>query len=429
MSQMNQPLIHPSNELEIVAAEEHAMSKLLDLAIQPDGMGIYLQKGIEMMIELIPYLQIWPSGCIFLTEVNEFEHQLKLVAQYNLSPQLQEHCRQVQFGDCVCGSAALDQEIKFASCLSDRPEGMHSGTHVYGNIALPIMAENSVAGVILLCLPQGHEKTEREVSFLKRVAKVFGLGISNRNVMKALRKANEKAQQSNNARIEFLNKVSHELRTPLNGIIGLTQALECTDLDDEQEEIIDTLLINGKSLLALINDILGYSDISSGRLKAENSDFSLKDIFNGVKSHIADKNEGKNHILNITIEQSFPDLLNGAPRSLEKVLVNLVNNSIKFSNQADPINITVSVREKHKESLTALFSVEDSGIGMTPEVQSRLFKQFDQADNSTRRRYGGLGIGLVVCKELVRMMGGEIWVKSKPGHGSTFFFTVELKTE
>lgn len=425
---MNQPYIDQTSTLENVAAEEHAMSRLLELAIQPDSMENYLQQGIEMMIDLVPYLKLLPRGGIFLTVEDESRNHLQLVANYNLSSALRSRCAEVEFGHCLCGRAALEKEIVFASCVDERHDVGYDGMQSHGHYIVPILVENNVLGIIMLYLPDGYEKTKREVAFLKRVARVFGLGISNRYMLKDIRASKVKAEEGNIAKIEFLNKVSHELRTPLNGVIGLTQALECTDLDEEQEEIVSALLQNGKSLLELINDVLGYSDINSGRLKAGNSSFSLKDVFNNVENQIVKKIESKSQdqILSIHIDKTIPRILIGDSKLLEKVLINLANNAIKFSDEGSEIKISVSVDDKNEDALVALFAVKDSGIGMSTEEQSRLFQQFDQVDNSTRRRYGGLGIGLVICKELVKLMGGEIWVDSTPGQGSTFYFTVQL---
>ena len=256
---------------------------------------------------------------------------------------------------------------------------------------------------------------------------MFALGISNRYILKELHEAREKAEQGNTVKNEFMNKVSHELRTPLNGIIGLTQALECTDPDEEQAEIINALLISGKSLLALINDVLGYSDLNSGRFKTTVSQFTLKDVFNSVENQIVNKVENKNQVLSIDIDSAIPQILTGDPKLLEKVLINLVNNAIKFSQQENDVNVSAYAKEMDKDEVVLLFKVQDSGIGMTAEEQSQLFQQFDQVDNSTRRPFSGLGIGLVICKELVKLMDGEIWVESTLGVGSTFYFTIKFK--
>ncbi|MDR1489711.1 MAG: response regulator [Desulfovibrio sp.] len=243
------------------------------------------------------------------------------------------------------------------------------------------------------------------------------------------------ADAANRAKSEFLANMSHEIRTPMNAIIGMAYLAMKTGLNERQADYVNKVYVASNTLLGIINDILDFSKIEAGKLNIEKAPFLLDEVFSTTSTLVAQKADEKGLELIFRIAGDVPQGLMGDSTRLGQVLVNIIGNAIKFTDKgeitvscslAQPAPDTAGLRESGEDTAEILFSIKDTGIGMTREQRSKLFNPFTQADSSTTRLYGGTGLGLTITKRIIQMMGGDIWIDSEPGQGTTVNFTVRL---
>ncbi|HEX7054786.1 MAG TPA: ATP-binding protein, partial [Burkholderiales bacterium] len=246
-----------------------------------------------------------------------------------------------------------------------------------------------------------------------------------RSLVTKLFDAIARAEAANQAKRRFISVVSHEMRTPLNAIIGMSDLLRDTNLTREQADMLQTLRSSSRIMLGLVDDVLDFSKIEAGKVVVEKRDFDLHALVNSTSRILASQASAKGIDFIVSIMPEVPPAVRGDPHYLRQVLINLAGNAIKFTERGS-VTVHVSAQQETPAAVRVKVSIRDTGIGIPPEAQSRIFDSFTQADQSTTRRFGGTGLGTTIAKQLVGLMGGKIGLESAVGLGTTFWFEVEL---
>ena len=367
------------------------------------------------------------KGGVFLKAENEdFLELFALEGQF--SEEFIRKEQRVALGACLCGRAAISGKMIISDdCFCD-PDHEHQfiGMKAHGHYIVPLVFNDDILGILFLYTSPYPARNEERINIFTQVGEMMAIALLREKAQVSLTLAHETALQAAKDKSEFLANMSHEIRTPMNGVLGMLGILKDTEMTNEQHDMVETTANSANSLLIILNDILNFSKLEAGKVELEINEFDLPNLVEDICSLMALGKGNKKIEINCFLATTLQSYWLGDEVRIRQILTNLLGNSIKFTHIGEvSVNVKI-VKNKNQES-EIRFEIQDTGIGINPDIQKHLFQPFSQADSSTARHFGGTGLGLSICKDLVELMGGNIGVESELGKGALFWFTLPLK--
>jgi two-component system sensor histidine kinase/response regulator len=382
------------DEAMVLTEETLGVDRSAILELQPDRKAFLLRAGVG-----------WDEGAVGSATIDVSRQSLAGYALSSKAPVVVPDFRsETRFGR----AALLD------------------GEDVASALAMRVSYDEMPWGVLAVQSRVAREFTRDDINFVQAVAHIVAETVARHSFERELSTARDAALQSAQAKSAFLAAMSHEIRTPLNSIVGLIGLLLDTGITAEQRDFMQNILTSSDALLSIINNVLDFSRLSAGKASLEEIEFEPRTVTESTADMVAEAAQRKGLELAVSIDEKVPRMLRGDPARLRQILINLLSNAVKFTERGEVV-VRVTLESEPENSAHLRFSVTDTGIGITEEVQRRLFRPFAQADTSTTRKYGGTGLGLAIAAQLSEQMGGKIGVNSRPGQGSTFWFTATFE--
>ena len=390
-----------------------------------------LRSALKVLLELDD-LRLENKAGMFLKPEHGNHLELQITVG-EFSNEFMEKERCIEIGDCLCGRVLQTGELRVSDdCFRD-PDHEHSfeGMTTHGHYIVPVTCQNETLGVMFLYTEPYPSRRQWRLDMLREVGSLIGLAVANDRLQRSLTAARHAAEEADRTKSAFLANMSHEIRSPMTAILGYADLLGDAHLDPEAHESVRIIKRNGEHLLTIINDILDISKIEAGKMGVELIETDPVAIVSDVVDLMRERAESKGLRLEVEFRNKIPETIHNDPTRLRQILLNLVGNAIKFTDEGHVRIVTQLVKgtetgtgEEDGKPMLRL-DVLDTGIGMSPEQMASLFQPFTQADSTTTRKFGGTGLGLVISRRLTELLGGHLTCTSTPGKGSCFTATID----
>ncbi|MDP1901014.1 MAG: PAS domain S-box protein [Rubrivivax sp.] len=420
--------------------QQDTLHELLEISMANSPLEDVLERSLDKLLR-VSWLTAQPLGGIFVKD--ESAPSLRLLVARNLPPEITSLCGNVALGHCHCGQAAASGQLQYAQSLDARHGTHYLGMKDHGHYAAPLVSDGQVLGVLMVYLPIDFERSPARDQFFTSVADIVAGAISRRRTEQALveyqanleqtvlvrtadlDRARQEAERLTRVKDTFLATMSHEIRTPMNAFLGMLELLALQRLNGEQTRMLAVAQQSGRSLLRIIDDILDFSKIEADKLAIHPEPASIAEMVELTASFFRPVAGSKGLRLVHRISPDISPAVMVDRLRLRQILNNFVSNAIKFTERGQ-VEIKAELLQ-HQPGLDRVrISVSDTGMGISPQVQARLFQPFSQADAETTRRHGGTGLGLAICQRLADMMQARIEMQSVPGQGTTLSLTLDL---